>query len=70
MIPTEPREKGIPAGLKLPKLALDIVNSRPRFIGNPYVFASKNGHATATLFSGTYKRTSTRSVALSWSYTT
>jgi integrase len=40
----------------LPKLALDIVNSRPRFLDNPYVFAgTRNGHAAATLFSGTYK---------------
>jgi integrase len=55
-IPTLPREKGVPPALKLPKLALDIVNSRPRFLDNPYVFAgTRNGHAAATLFSGTYK---------------
>ena len=55
VIPTEPREKGNPGQIKLPRLALDIIKSRPRFVGNPYVFAGKNGHASATLFSGTYK---------------
>jgi integrase len=55
-IPTAPREKGVPPALKLPKLALGIINSRPRFLDNPYVFAgTRNGHAAATLFSGTYK---------------
>jgi integrase len=55
VIPTEPREKGNPGQIKLPRLALDIIKSRPRFVGNSYVFAGKNGHASATLFSGTYK---------------
>ena len=55
VIPTEPREKGNPGQIKLPRLALDIIKSRPRFVGNPYVFAGKNGHPSATLFSGTYK---------------
>jgi integrase len=56
VIPTEPREKGNPGQIKLPRLTLDIIKSRPRFVGNPYVFAgSRNGHAAATLFSGTYK---------------
>ena len=55
VIRTEPREKGNPGQIKLPRLALDIIKSRPRFVGNPYVFAGKNGHASATLFSGTYK---------------
>jgi integrase len=56
VILTAPREKGVPPALKLPKLALDIINSRSRFLDNPYIFAgSRNGHAAATLFSGTYK---------------
>jgi integrase len=56
VIPTAPREKGVPPALKLPKLALGIINSRPRFLNNPFVFAgTRNGHAAATLFSGTYK---------------
>jgi integrase len=55
-IRTEPREKGTPGKLNLPRLALDVINSRPRFLDNPYVFAgTRNGHAAATLFSGTYK---------------
>jgi integrase len=56
VIRTEPREKGNPGQLPLPKIAMDIINSRPRFVGNPYVFAgSRNGYAAATLYSGTYK---------------
>jgi integrase len=55
VIPTAPRKKGTPAKLKLPRLALDIVNARPRFVGNPHVFAGRDGHAAATLLSGTYK---------------
>jgi integrase len=55
VIPRAPREKGVPPALKLPKLALDIIKSRPKFVSNPYVFAGRNGSAAATLFSGTYK---------------
>jgi integrase len=54
-IRTAKREKGNPGRLKLPQMALDVINARPRFIGNPYVFAGRNGGAAATLFSGTYK---------------
>jgi len=54
-IRTEAREKGTPGKLKLPRLALDIIKAQPRFIGNPHVFAGRNGSAAATLFSGTYK---------------
>jgi integrase len=44
-IRAEEREKGNPGRLPLPKLALDIVQAQPRFVGNPYVFAGKDGHA-------------------------
>jgi integrase len=44
-IRTEEREKGNPGTLQLPKLALDIIQAQPRFVGNPYVFAGKDGHA-------------------------
>ena len=44
-IRTEEREKGNPGTLQLPKLALDIIEAQPRFVGNPYVFAGKDGHA-------------------------
>jgi integrase len=44
-IHTEEREKGNPGTLQLPKLALDIIQAQPRFVGNPYVFAGKDGHA-------------------------
>jgi integrase len=44
-IRTEEREKGNPGRLKLPKQALDIIEARPRFVGNPYVFAGKSSQA-------------------------
>jgi integrase len=46
-IPSEKREKGNADVLRLPQLALDIINAQPRFSENPFVFASKgNGPAT------------------------
>jgi integrase len=42
-IRTEEREKGNPGTLQLPKIALDIIEARPRFVGNPHVFAGRNG---------------------------
>jgi integrase len=42
-IRTEEREKGNPGALQLPELALDIIQAQPRFVGNPYVFASQTG---------------------------
>jgi integrase len=56
IIRTEPREKGNPGRLKLPQLALDVINAQPRFVGNPHVFAGKSGAPAWTLFSGDYKR--------------
>jgi integrase len=44
-IHTEEREKGNPGTLQLPKQALEIIEAQPRFVGNPYVFAGKDGHA-------------------------
>jgi integrase len=44
-IRTEDREKGNPGKLQLPKAALDIIEAQPRFVGNPFVFAGKDGHA-------------------------
>jgi integrase len=44
-IRTEAREKGNPGRLKLPKQALEIIEAQPRFVGNPYVFAGKDGNA-------------------------
>jgi integrase len=38
IIRTEAREKGNAGELVLPQVALDIISSRPRFAGNPYVF--------------------------------
>jgi integrase len=40
-IATEPREKGTPGVLKLPPLALAVIEAQPRIAGNPYVFAGQ-----------------------------
>lgn len=40
-IPQEAREKSVPGALKLPQLALDIIEARPRIAGNDYVFAGR-----------------------------
>ena len=40
-IPAEAREKGNAGDLKLPQVALDIINAQPRFAGNPYVLAGR-----------------------------
>jgi integrase len=40
-IRTEEREKGNAGALQLPKIALDIIQAQPRFVGNPYVFAGR-----------------------------
>jgi integrase len=47
-IRTEPREKGNPGSLRLPKPALEILATLPRFVDNPYVFAGK-GNAVSSL---------------------
>jgi integrase len=39
-IASEDREKGNAGQLKLPQLALDIMEAQPRIHGNPFVFAS------------------------------
>jgi integrase len=46
-IPSEPREKGHAGILKLPKLALDLINAQPRVAGNPYVFVAERGEGEA-----------------------
>ena len=38
------REKGTAGKIKLPKLALDIIEQQPRIAGNPFVFAGSKGH--------------------------
>src|SRR4029077_17647994 len=38
-IPTAPREKSNAGKLRLPQLALDIIDTQPRIAGNPYVLA-------------------------------
>lgn len=44
-IPAEAREKGTAGELKLPKLAIDLIESQPEIVGNPYVFPGRGeGH--------------------------
>jgi integrase len=54
-IRAEPREKGNPGKLRLPPLALSIIQTQPRFVSNPHVFAGRHGGYLAALGSGTYK---------------
>ena len=42
-IRTAPKEKGNAGTLKLPRLALEILRAQPRFVDQPYVFASRYG---------------------------
>lgn len=44
-IPAEEREKVNAGELKLPKLALDIINAQPKIKGNPFVFAGRGEKA-------------------------
>lgn len=44
-IPAEDREKVNAGALKLPKLALDVIEARPRIAGNPFVFAGRGKKA-------------------------
>jgi integrase len=41
-IAVEDREKGTPGTLKLPPVALDLINAQPRIAGNPFVFAGRH----------------------------
>jgi integrase len=41
IITSEKREKGNANELKLPKVAIDIIEAQPRFAENPFIFASK-----------------------------
>ena len=54
-IRTAPREKGNPGALKLPPVAISIIEAQPRFVGIPFVFAGRGGGQSAMFGSGTYK---------------
>jgi integrase len=41
--------------LRLPQIALDIIRSQPRFAGNEYVFAGRNGKPSSAFETGSYK---------------
>ncbi len=44
-IATEKREKGNAGALRLPQVALDLIDAQPRFATNPFVFAGKRDAA-------------------------
>jgi integrase len=44
-IAADDREKGTAGKIKLPNLALDIIEAQPRIAGNPYVFVGRGGGA-------------------------
>jgi integrase len=44
-IPTEAREKGNPGTLKLPPLAMAIINAQPHLAGSPFVFTGRHNEA-------------------------
>jgi integrase len=44
-IPASARGKGAGGSLKLPPAAVTVINSRPRMVGNPYVFAGRGNNA-------------------------
>ncbi len=46
-IATDDREKGNAKTLRLPKMALEIIESQPRFAGSPFVIGRKNYHTKA-----------------------
>jgi integrase len=50
-IPHNPREKINAGSLKLPRMALDIVNAMPRYASNPFVFAASRGNGPMNGFS-------------------
>jgi integrase len=54
-IRTEAREKGNAGRLKLPAVAIGILNAQPRFSGIDYVFAGHRGGVDATLRAAEYK---------------
>lgn len=50
-IPHNPREKVNAGSLKLPKMALDIINGQPKYASNPFVFAASRGNGPMNGFS-------------------
>jgi integrase len=50
IIRTAKREKGTGEKLKLPKVALDIIEAQPRIAGNPHVFAAARGRGAFNSF--------------------
>jgi integrase len=51
-IPEEPRAKGTGGDLKLPAAAMAIIHAQPRFAGNPFILAGRNGKPYAGFANG------------------
>jgi integrase len=49
-IASEAREKSNAGKLKLPQIALDIINAQPRILDNPYVFVAAGGRGRFNTF--------------------
>jgi integrase len=51
-IRSEAREKGNAGALKLPALALEVIEAQPRLAGNPYIFAGRGGRPLGDVSKG------------------
>ena len=64
-ISTQEREKSNAGKLKLPPMAMAIIESMPRLVSNPHIFAGKGGGSTAN-FSADKKRLDAASGVTDW----
>jgi integrase len=65
-MPTPPRAKGVGGSLKLPPLAMQIVDSQPRFLSNPFVFAGRNNGGPFTNLSYAKAKLDEASGVVNW----
>jgi integrase len=65
-IRTEPREKGNPGKLLLPKQALEIITAQPRFVSSPYVLANSRGDAVWRASTRAKRRLDAQSGVTGW----
>jgi integrase len=64
-IPRAPREKGSGEVLVLPQLALDVIATLPRIVGNPHVFASR-GNGPFNSFSQAVRELGAKVGSVTW----
>jgi integrase len=65
-IPSEDREKPNAGTLRLPRLALGIINAQPKLGDNPYVFAASRGDGPMNSFSKTKRAFDKRCGVTDW----